>query len=263
MSASVVCVHLCIGRLMQLTCCLWYAIAGSFPSQLACCFLCKHQNVIKTNRSGFLISVSFYCCAVSHWWNQEERFDGWVFIFIICTIWCTIYAFMRLVTQQPTTTKVYWKWKFMALCLALYFADYISLMMALAFPTRPAAPSEKHKARAFVCTIFLIRGLRAEIRCCDNLDFPDRFYKKLLFFGDDKGGKNLLQLQHTRRWFARDYERKIKSCRWNRRRGGSWWASTLYVDDAPTGAALVETDREIYYDFILLEKHNWLCSSAQ
>lgn len=170
MSTSVVCVHLCIGRLMQLTRCLfsqWYAIAGSFPSQSACCFLCKHQNVIKTNRSGFLISVSFYCCAVSHWWNQEERFDGWVFIFIICAIWCTIYAFMRLVTQifarQPTTTKVYWKWKFMALCLALYFADYISLMMALAFPTRPPHRVRNTKLELLFAQFSLFEGFEPRL----------------------------------------------------------------------------------------------------
>lgn len=139
-----VCVRVCIMQLMQLIFCaaaLFCLICNRFVevSSQSDCVLCKHQNVIKTNRSGFLISFSFL---VSPAWlllcrlfffakSGKAPHVGWVFIFIMCafTIWCTAYAFMRLVaefllsaTRAPppctTTSKAYRKWKFMTLCLA-------------------------------------------------------------------------------------------------------------------------------------------------
>lgn len=59
-----VCVRVCIMQLMQLIFCaaaLFCLICNRFVevSSQSDCVLCKHQNVIKTNRSGFLISFSF------------------------------------------------------------------------------------------------------------------------------------------------------------------------------------------------------------
>lgn len=65
-------------QLISLICNRWKSFVHS---QL---FLCKHQNVIKTNRSGFLISFShllpFVCLALESIRKKLHR--GWVFIFI-------------------------------------------------------------------------------------------------------------------------------------------------------------------------------------
>lgn len=41
-------------------------------------FLCKHQNVIKTNRSGFLISFSFLVLLVCFALRNEEKASSWM-----------------------------------------------------------------------------------------------------------------------------------------------------------------------------------------
>lgn len=62
MSAAMWCA--CIGHLMQLTSVdMQSQCAGSFFTVGLLFYLCKHRNVIKTNRSGFLISFLFWFCA--------------------------------------------------------------------------------------------------------------------------------------------------------------------------------------------------------
>lgn len=198
MSASVVCVHLCIGRLMQLTRCWfsqWYAIAGSFPSQSACCFFmqtpkCNQNQPIWIFNFSFILLLRRFALVKS---GRALRRMSFHFHYMcdlvhnICIHAVSNTDFRSATDDDESVLK-------MKVYGALFGSLFCWLHLAYdgsGFSYPAAAPSEKHKARAFVCTVFLIRGLRAEIRCRDNLDFPDRFYKKLLFFGDDTGGKKL------------------------------------------------------------------------
>lgn len=131
-------------------------------------FLCKHQNVIKTNRSGFLISFSFLCCArllfVSQCEMRKKLHRGWVFIFIMNDLVhnARIYAFKRLLaqifhfhkaeveTERRKRIENESLWLFVRL-----LTDCISFMMALVYSPPFKSLNEKLKVyfcRAFVCT---------------------------------------------------------------------------------------------------------------
>lgn len=88
------------------------------------CVLCKHRNVIKTDRSGFLISCFGWLGEC--WRNQEKLQCGWVFIFIMCTIWCTLKCIHAVssVDLRSTLQASDGKWKFMTLCMANAFSFF-------------------------------------------------------------------------------------------------------------------------------------------
>lgn len=100
------------------------SLCGSFFTVGLCC-LCKHQNVIKTNRSGFF-STSFFCFLAGFGFALAKSGKAALdeFSFSLCVHgarwWFGLHNICIHAASNtvPTTIKVHWKWKFMALCLA-------------------------------------------------------------------------------------------------------------------------------------------------
>ena len=147
---------------MPLLVCLFDMQSVEVSSQ-SDCVLCKHQNVIKTNRSGFLISFSFclfvvavivvgLCVAESaKWGNKQAEASNtlWMSFHFHYVAFLLLYDLMHnkcihavsntdffIPSPGERATNVYWKWKFYSSLFGLAkMADYISLMIALAFPS--------------------------------------------------------------------------------------------------------------------------------
>lgn len=124
----------CIGHLMQLTFVdMQSHCAGSYFTVGLCCFSFMQTPNCNQNQpiwNFYYIFFSGFALAKSQKSVDDDDDDERAstmdeFSFSLCAIWCTINAFMRFVTQillgsvtARPTTKAYWKWKFMRLCLA-------------------------------------------------------------------------------------------------------------------------------------------------
>lgn len=174
----------------------WYAIVGSLSSQSVVFMQTPKCN---QNQPIWIFNFIFFSCFASLFLFRTAKsgksFNVDEFSFSLYTIWCTIYAFMRLLAQifHFHQAKVETKrrkrieneslWLFVRL-----LADCISFMMALVFfPVQWL--TEKLKVcycGAFVCTktrgFFYSRGSRRKIRLNDNLDFFNRYFTRNCYF---------------------------------------------------------------------------------